>query len=73
MDYGSYVATENIINRMLRGLAPIGKDGYSVELHHWDGIARDFNNYSPITRTLHRLIHHDASLFDSFLEYWGLK
>ena len=55
--YGSYVATQENINRMSRGSAPIGWDGYSVQLHHWDGIANDFYNYSPVSRTLHQLIH----------------
>ena len=56
-DYGAYVATESNINRMSRGLAPIGWDGYSVQLHHWEGIANNFYNYSPVSRTLHILIH----------------
>ena len=42
---------------MKRGVAPIGWDGYSVQLHHWTGIANDFYNYSPVSWTLHQLIH----------------
>ena len=57
MNYGSYIATDDNINRMTRGLAPKGWDGYSVQLHHWDGIANDFYNYSPVSRTVHRIIH----------------
>ena len=34
-DYESFVATDMNINRMLQGKAPIGWDGYSVQLHHW--------------------------------------
>ena len=36
-------------NRMRRGAAPIGWDNHPVELHHWNGIANDFYNYSPVT------------------------
>lgn len=57
-DYGAYVATEKNISRMALGKAPIGWDGYSVQLHHWDGIANSFYNYSPVSRTLHRIIHY---------------
>jgi hypothetical protein len=56
-DYGAYVATKDNIERMSRGLAPIGWDGYSVHLHHWKGIVNDFYDYSPVSRTLHQLIH----------------
>ena len=34
-DYECFVATDMNINRMLQGKAPIGWDGYSVQLHHW--------------------------------------
>ena len=56
-DYGAYVATADNISRMTRGLAPIGWDGYSVQLHHWSGIVNDFYDYSPLSRTLHILVH----------------
>ena len=56
-DYGSYVATEDNINRMLQGKAPYGWDGYSVHLHHLQGIQNDFYNYIPVSRTLHEAIH----------------
>ncbi len=56
-NYGSYVATADNIDRMRRGLAPIGWDNFSVQLHHWEGIANNFYNYSPLSRTLHSLIH----------------
>ena len=56
-DYGAYVATADNIKRMKRGAAPIGWDGLSVELHHWRGIANDFYDYSPVSRTLHQIIH----------------
>lgn len=56
-EYGTYVATPENINRMRRGLAPIGWDGYSVHLHHWSGIANDFFDYSPVSKTFHRIIH----------------
>ncbi len=57
VDYGSFVATDKNIARMATGKAPIGWDGYSVQLHHWEGIVNNFNNYSPVSRTLHQLIH----------------
>ena len=56
-NYGAYIATQDNINRMSRGAAPIGWDGWSVQLHHWDGITVDFYNYSPLSRTLHQLVH----------------
>ena len=56
--YGIYVADINNINRMRVGLAPIGKDGHSIELHHWSGIANDFYDYSPVSWTEHRYIHY---------------
>ncbi len=57
-DYGAYIASEQNIARMRRGTAPIGWDGYSVQLHHWDGIANDFYNYSPVSKTLHDWLHY---------------
>ena len=57
-NYGAYEATKENIDRMLRGSAPIGWDGASVELHHWLGVANDFFNYSPVSRTLHHFIHY---------------
>lgn len=56
-NYGAYTATKDNISRMARGLAPKGWDGKSVHLHHWNGIANDFYNYSPVSSTLHRIIH----------------
>ena len=56
-NYGTYIADTENIGRMKQGLAPIGWDGYPVELHHWQGITVDFYDYSPITRTAHQLIH----------------
>ena len=56
-DYGSYVATAENLARMRRGSAPIGWDGFSVELHHIEGIVNDFKNYVPVSRTLHMAIH----------------
>ena len=56
-DYGAYTATPDNIARMRRGTAPIGWDGHSVQLHHWSGITNDFYNYSPVSWTLHQLIH----------------
>jgi len=51
--YKAYVATEKNISKMAKGKAPIGWDGYPVQLHHWKGIKVDFYDYSPVSRTLH--------------------
>jgi len=56
-DYGAYTATKNNISRMTKGLAPKGWDGHSVQLHHWKGITIDFYDYSPVSKTLHQLLH----------------
>ena len=55
--YGAYIATSKNIDRMTKGLAPIGWDGYSVQLHHVNGIANGFYNYIPLSRTAHILTH----------------
>ena len=57
VDYGSFVATGKNIERMVKGSAPIGWDGASEQLHHWEGIVNNFYNYSPVSRTLHQIIH----------------
>ena len=52
-------AFDGQINRMQKGLAPIGPDGFSVELHHPYGRSGDnFFIFAPVTRTEHRLIHY---------------
>jgi len=56
-NYGAYTATRDNIARMAKGLAPKGWDGASVQLHHWEGIANNSYNYSPVSKTLHRIIH----------------
>jgi hypothetical protein len=40
---------------MLQGLAPIGTDGYPVELHHPGGINVPIEFMDILTRTNHRL------------------
>ncbi|MFS8066932.1 MAG: HNH endonuclease signature motif containing protein [Byssovorax sp.] len=44
---------------MARGNAPLGADGYRIELHHKtplaEGGTNSFDNLSPLTRTDHRL------------------
>lgn len=57
-NYGPYIATKNNIDRMKQGKAPIGWDEKSVELHHTNGIANNFYDYTPVTRTEHRWIHY---------------
>ena len=56
-DQGAYIASQDNINRMARGLAPIGKDGVSVVLHHVQGILNDFYDYIELTRTDHITWH----------------
>ena len=56
-NYGSYTATDDNIKRMRSGLAPIGWDNYPVQLHHPNGIANDFYNYYPVSRTFHIYLH----------------
>lgn len=56
-NYGAYETTADNIKRMAQGKALIGWDGYSVQLHHWKGISVDFYDYSPVSKTLHGLIH----------------
>ena len=58
-DYGAYKATANNIERMREGVAPKGWDGHSVQLHHPNGIANDFYNYYPVSRTFHIYLHID--------------
>jgi RHS repeat-associated protein len=54
---GSY-STENL-DRMRQGKAPLGSDGYPMELHHntplAEGGSNAFDNLTPMTRTDHRL------------------
>lgn len=53
----SYSATDDNIARMVKGKAPIGWDGKSVELHHVDGIAINIDNFVEVTRTTHEAVH----------------
>ena len=49
----------NDVQRMQKGLAPLGWDGHSMELHHPFG--RDGDNFfifEPLARTYHRYIHY---------------
>ena len=50
---GTYKVTENNINRMLSGKAPIGTDNKSVQLHHVEGIVNNFKNYVEILASEH--------------------
>ena len=46
--FDSFTATPENMVRMKRGTAPLGWDGYSVELHHPNGIKNDFHNFVEI-------------------------
>ena len=54
---GIYKATEKNLDRMRKGLAPKGLDGYSVTLHHDYGIKNNFKAYREMTRTAHIAWH----------------
>ena len=51
---GTYKVTQDNIDRMLSGRAPIGTDGRSVQLHHVEGIVNNFKNYVEILASVHR-------------------
>lgn len=61
---GTYKITVDNLRRMSQGLAPIGTDGLSVQLHHLNGIANDFYNYIEILATEHR---KNYSILHSYL------
>ena len=47
------------LNRMKRGLAPIGNDGFPIELHHRFGRkGANFYIFEPLTRTDHMFTHY---------------
>jgi len=47
------------LERMKKGLAPLGDDGFPMEIHHMvplaEGGTNAFSNFQFLTRTLHRL------------------
>ena len=53
--------TESNISRMQGGRAPIGRDGYSMQLHHVKpraaGGSDDFGNLQAMTQTAHYQLH----------------
>ena len=49
----------NDLGRMKKGLAPIGDDGFSMELHHPFGRkGANFYIFEPFTQSQHRYIHY---------------
>ena len=49
----------NSLERMKKGLAPIGDGGYSIELHHPYGrVGENFYKFEPVQHSLHRYIHY---------------
>ena len=47
------------LNKMRKGLAPTGWDGFPMELHHTNGqIGDNFFDFKPITRTDHYYEHY---------------
>jgi hypothetical protein len=47
------------LERLQKGLAPIGDDGFSMHLHHPDGRNGDFYYvFDPVTYTEHMRIHY---------------
>ncbi len=61
------------LERMKKGLAPIGPDGKPMELHHKvplsEGGTNDFDNLQPMTHTEHRKLHRDAGDYGR----WGTR
>ncbi len=57
LNTGKYKLTPENIKRMELGKAPIGNDGYSVNLHHVFGKKVDQYNFIELTRTEHILFH----------------
>ena len=47
----------NNTNRMQRGLAPIGYDGYPVNLHHAEGKGKNLFNVVQMSQTAHQTFH----------------
>ena len=48
------------LERLKKGRAPIGEDGFPMELHHPYGRKGDnFYVFEPLTQTEHRHIHYD--------------
>ena len=45
--------TPRNLERMTEGLAPIGRDGYSMVLHHTKGISNDINKFKVMMRNAH--------------------
>ena len=57
--YNPNLYLKSDLTRMSKGRAPIGYDGFSMELHHPNG--RKGQNYfifEPLTRTAHRTKHY---------------
>lgn len=52
-----YSLTKQNAELMKRGRAPIGTDGYKVELHHITGISDDITNFIPMSKTAHTNFH----------------
>ncbi len=47
------------LDRLKKGLAPIGEDGFSMELHHPLGRnGKNFFVFEPLTQSQHRFIHY---------------
>lgn len=57
--YNSAGYTSDNLTRMKKGLAPMGVDGVSMELHHPNGrVGDNFFKFIPVTRTEHMEIHY---------------
>ncbi len=59
--FNSLNYSQNDLARMRLGLAPIGNDGFSIELHHTYGRnGANFYTFEQLTRTEHFLLHYGA-------------
>lgn len=54
---GAFTATQQNIERMSKGLAPLDENGVSVVLHHPEGIANNFDYIIEMTRADHIAWH----------------
>ena len=52
-----YKITKQNLELMRRGKAPIGVDGYKVELHHILGINNSMDDLIPLSKTAHTAFH----------------
>ena len=63
-----YELSDSNISLMSKGKAPIGYDGFKIELHHIQGI-QNSDSIVPMTRASHTILHKYIGHTD-FLDYF---